>query len=578
MNIKHFLLFFLCFFSFFFFLQAQETPLRFEIKSHTDPLVAGATVTLEIRGIITPGWHVYGNPKGPGTGLPLTVELPSFPEAQITYPSAPRFDVPDLNEWVYAFEHDFSIPVSFKIPNSTPSGLLDVLIQVNGLACKTSCIPIRETLHTTIQVQASKNTATTSETSQITETLNMKVLNTEGQAPHSPLFVYILLGLLAGLLLNFLPCVLPVLTLKIISVISLGRDRALKAAFFYTLGVLCVFAILASLMAFASFLWGQQFQDPRFLIGTGIIVTLFILSLFEVWHFDVIVNATQNLDTSQKAYSNKAAGTGDFFKGVLATLLATPCSGPFLGSTLSWASQQKPLALFCVYFSIGIGMALPFIAVVTIPALKKRLPKPGAWMQRFKEGSAFLMMATLLYLISLLENDARIPALSIFILTAFCGWIFSIAQSKTGKIIAILLFLCGCLPCYQAMLRKSAPQEEVRENAFSSAKVQEVRAQAKNILVDFTADWCPNCKLNEKLVLHTEEIQNILKENNTIFLVADLSRKNEAAEMELKRLGGYSIPFLALYPKDPNAPIQTLPDIYTKAAFLDFFKKALEKQ
>jgi thiol:disulfide interchange protein DsbD len=550
MLFKKILLFSLFAFSFFFSSYAQEIPVRFEIKTPGNGLsvASGETVTLEIQGIVTPSWHVYGNPKGPGTGIPLTIELPEFPEAQVLYPAAPRFDVPELNEWVYAFENNFTLSVSFKIPESTSSGPLNVSIQVKGLACKTSCIPIRETLTTTLQITGS-----------------------QGSSMPQSFFLYIILGLVAGLILNFLPCVLPVLSLKILSAISLGKDRARKAAFFYTLGVLSVFAVLASLMAFASFLWGQQFQNPLFLIGTGIFVTLFILSLFDVWHFGAIADVAQNINTSQEGYS------GDFFKGILATLLATPCSGPFLGSTLSWASQQNPFVLFCVYFSIGLGMSLPFIAIVTIPALKKLLPKPGAWMTRFKEGSAFFMIATLVYLVFLLENNARIAALLIFVLTAFCGWVFSIAQSKTGKTIAVLLFLLGSFPCYQAV--HSSPQAvEIREDTFSPDKVQALRAQGKNVVVDFTADWCPNCKLNEKTVLHTDEVQNIFKENNTVFLVADLSRKNEIAEMELKRLGGYSIPFLAVYPKNLEAPVKTIPDIYTKAVFLDFFKKSIENR
>jgi len=423
------------------------------------------------------------------------------------------------------------------------------------------CIPIREELSFVLNIQTEAGASSFLQNPSVESPSEPP----EGQSPGTQknIFVYIFLGFLAGIFLNLMPCVLPVLSLKVLSVVSLGKERALKAALFYSLGTWLVFALLAGLMAFSGLMWGQQFQSSGFLIGLGTLVVFFILSLLDLFHFGVLAKTASRFGVSEGGYGE------DFFKGILATLLATPCSGPFLGGTLFWASQQSPVTILSVYSSVGLGMASPFFLVVTIPALKKWLPKPGPWMIHFKQGSAFLMMGTLVYLLYLLEAEGRLPALALFIFTAFCGWLFSISHGKGIRLASLILLLGGFVVWNGTSL--SAVKRIPLENAFSLEKLEKAAREGQTVVVDFTADWCPNCKVNEKWVLASPEVQNAFKKAGVLFLVADITRKNPEAEAELKRLGGYAIPFLAVYPFGNPAKVKTIRDVYTKKAFLAFF-------
>jgi len=320
-------------------------------------------------------------------------------------------------------------------------------------------------------------------------------------------------------------------------------------------------------MAFLGLMWGQQFQDPKFLMALGVIVIFFILSLFDMFHVGFLSNKLGGVAVAREGHG------GDFFKGVLATLLATPCSGPFLGGTLFWASQQTPWVVFCVYFSVGIGMSVPFIAVVTIPPLKKMLPRPGPWMETFKQGSAFLMMGTLVYLIYLLDDETRVLALSIFVFSSFCGWLFHATRKAPLRLAVGLLFLSGLWVSWG--LENSQPSSRSPKNSFSYERLQQARDEGQTVVVDFTADWCPNCKVNEKLVLESDEVRKAFKKADILFLVADITRKNPVAEKELKHLGGFSIPFLAIYPRGKRSQARTIRDVYTKKKFLTFLEESL---
>ncbi|MBN2143733.1 MAG: thioredoxin family protein [Candidatus Aureabacteria bacterium] len=534
--------------------EALEKPVRFELQFSEDPARLGERYHFKIKAAVKEGWHVYANPKGPGTGIPLTVTLEPFSEAQVIYPEAERFDLPQLSEWVMAWKEDFMLSVSFYVPRTLRSDENLVKIHIEGMACERACYPIDEDLSFILPVPASG------------KPFSFSRENNAGYSVHETIY-FIFLSVLAGFCLNFMPCVLPVLSLKVLSVVTLEKRKALQSALLYSLGVLMVFMALASVTAFAHVLWGQQFQYSGFIISMGILLTLFILSLFEIIPFYFIAATTS-------AHLGKNQGRmNDFFKGILATLLATPCSGPFLGGTLFWTSRQHPWIIFTIYFFIGTGMVLPFILIVLVPGFRKWLPKPGPWMLRFKEATAFIMMGTLVYLLSLLSEPQRLPALSLFLLTAFFGWFFSISPNKFVKVLSVILFSLATAVFWPSF--HSKVEILSGHQLFSIEKVQSALGNDQVVVVDFTADWCPNCKLNEKWVLQSGEVQDFFKEKNILFLTADITRKNREAEEELKKRGGYAVPFLAVYLPGNPMQVETLPDVYTKQQFFEFMNRLL---
>lgn len=532
------------------------------------------SVSLTISGTIADGWHVYANPKGPGTGLPLTITLTEVPEAEILYPEGERFDIPDLDEWVLAYHNYFEVTISLP-PSAAKkmNHMTELTVMIRGLVCKEACVPIQTVLMIPLGELAPVTSGSLSANG--LDSPPAAQVNGRVQSGLPLMLIYMGLGILAGFVLNFMPCVLPVLSLKVLSVLSLGKSRALSAAIFYSLGVLTVFTILAALMAFAGLLWGQQFQEPRFLIGLGVVVIFFILSLFDLFQFNLFSGSAGRLSDT----SGQEGIWHDYIKGVVATLLATPCSGPFLGGTLSWASQQTPMVIFVVYLCVGVGMALPFFLIVLIPGLKNKMPKPGPWMVKIREGSAFIMMATLAYLLSILSPQLRMPVLFYFLGVTFLGWLYASFQKYSVRVVSFLILAAISVPVFKPSFTVSDANAKASENQamqFSPDTVEKLRNQGKTVIVDFTADWCPNCKVVEKLVLHAEDVVQYLEQNEVVLLIADLTLKNKVAEDELNRLGGRSIPFLAFYPSDTSGEVLTLRDVYTKDMFYKKLNQVLQ--
>ena len=554
---------------------AFESPVNTRVE-FSESIEKGNIFNVNVFFEIKDGWHLYANPKGPGTGLPLTLRIKELPNnsVKVNYPKGDKFDIPGLNEWVFAWHNKVKVSIEVFIDDSFKLGEQVLTLQVNGLVCKDACVPLRsESIVKFNVIDSSSNTNISSSVNEVSSSLGEKGSEIVAQDNKlqvvgglKDLLSYLFLGFIAGIILNFMPCVLPVLSLKVMSLLNLNKGRAWKSVFFYTLGILVVFAVLSTLMAFAKKMWGQQFQEETFLVVMGLFVIIFIFSLFDVFYLSAGVDGLSVNKPQSEGWKS------DFLKGVLATLLATPCSGPFLGGTLAWASQQTPAIIFTTYMSVGFGLAFPFVLLGLIPSFRSFFPKPGDWMVRLKEGSAFLMLGTLVYLLYLITPQMRMLSLGLFVFWAFCLWLYA----WSGKWIRLIAVLCivGTLSGFHYYKEGSTGAVYLEpEISFKRTMIDEALDKGSNVIVDFTADWCPNCKLNEKLVLYTSEVQTFFKKNNIVFLKADLTRENPEAQGELERLGGKSIPFLSFYQPGPNKRVATLPDVYTKDYFLEFLEK-----
>ena len=349
-------------------------------------------------------------------------------------------------------------------------------------------------------------------------------------------------ALLGGFILNVMPCVLPVISLKILSFVNQSKEeprRVRQLGLLYALGVLVSFLVMAGFVIgvqqagkLAS--WGMQFQNPIFLVAITTLVTLVALNLFGLFEVTLAgsaMGAAGNL-------AAKEGNSGAFFNGVLAVVLATPCTAPFLGAALGFAFAQPPALIVLIFLTVGVGLALPYVILSWSPGLMKFMPRPGAWMEKFKIAMGFPMLATAIWLYSLATPNFGKKAafwLGLFlVLLALAAWIWGefIQRGRKRKALAvgvILLALASSGYCLTQMKDSETWQP------WSAEAVARARAQGRPVFVDFTADWCAICQVNKRTSIDVAEVQAKLKEINAVFLIGDYTREDNAITAELKK-------------------------------------------
>lgn len=392
-------------------------------------------------------------------------------------------------------------------------------------------------------------------------------------------------GFLGGLLLNLMPCVLPVIGLKILSFVEQSghsRRQAFLLNVWYSLGILLVFMVLATLPV-VSQLWfkrqfgrGEQFSFVGFNITLSAIVFVMALSFLGVW--EIPIPGFIGTGTTQELAAKEGIW-GALAKGAVTTVLATPCSGPFLGTALAFALVQPPLVIYLMFASIGVGMSSPYLLFGAFPQLLRWLPRPGAWMETFKQVMGFVLLGTVVYLLTLVEPEYVIPALTLcFGLWAGCWWIGRtpayapwVAKTRAWAIGLAVPAVVGMLGFHWL---GPQPASALAWRPFSMQELADLTADQKTVMVDFTANWCPTCKLLDRTVLNTAATKRYIEENGIIPMVADLSKYPPEERDLLEKLGARFIPVVAIFPAGrPNEPI-VLRDTYTRSLLLRKLKEA----
>ncbi len=406
--------------------------------------------------------------------------------------------------------------------------------------------------------------------------------NVASVVDQTPLLPMILLAFLGGLILNVMPCVLPVIGLKILSFVEQAghdRRRILALNVWYSLGIISVFLVLAGLAIGLKLGWGQQFQRPGFNIVMAAIVFAMGLSLLGVWEIPIpgFIGRGKAAEVAQEE-----GFTGAFAKGVLTTILATPCTGPFMGWALAWALRQPAPTTLLVFATVGFGMASPYLLVGALPNLLRVLPKPGAWMETFKQIMGFVLLATVVYLFTFLDPSYVVPTLGLlFAIWAGCWWIGreALVLADTGtKVRAwlgasafvgavwILMFpgiggITGhaSLPGMQKVLAdrfRERAELQLAEQGLEVVPARNLPTGPSTVLIDFTADWCPNCKVVEATVLSSGQLRGLVERNGVVTMTADWTHPSKDIEKMLEGLGYKQIPVVAILPaRDPNHPI-----------------------
>jgi thiol:disulfide interchange protein len=398
----------------------------------------------------------------------------------------------------------------------------------------------------------------------------------------------LLAGLAGGLILNLMPCVLPVLGLKLMSFAQQSgraRQEVLQLNLWYCAGLYAVFFVLATLsvaanigLAESNLAWGEQFTSWKFNVAMCGIVFAFALSFLGVWELPI-----PGFIGEKAGHVQSVEGpAGSFLKGVLSTVLATPCSGPFLGPVFGFTLTQSTSVTYAVFGAIATGMALPYLLVGVFPGLVRLLPKPGAWMGTFKEILGFVMLGTVGYLFTFLNSDFFVPTFMTLIgIWAACWWVGKAQEARGGAVgfgrwvqAATVATVIGSLAFFFLGPVKSVIEWE----PFSRQRLADLRRDGATVLVDFSADWCPTCKFNLATAIETTKVKSAIEANRVVPLLADWTDGSQEIKDMLATLQSKSIPVLAVFPAPPPggpppAPI-VLRDLITESQVLTAIKEA----
>jgi thiol:disulfide interchange protein/DsbC/DsbD-like thiol-disulfide interchange protein len=392
-------------------------------------------------------------------------------------------------------------------------------------------------------------------------------------------------ALVGGLILNFMPCVLPVISLKIFGFVSEAGERAQKVfrlSMAFSLGILACFAALSLVVILvratgAQVGWGFQFQDDRFIVCIACLIFAFALNLFGVYEFSVSARATQGL---AKLASGHGYGSA-FFQGVFATILATPCTAPFLGTASAFAFAQPSWITFVVFMFVGFGMALPYLVLAVNPKWLRFLPRPGNWMVRFRQCMGFLLIGTLLWLVWILGQmkgvDAVVQLGAMLLLISILAWIkgafWTPVSSHRSRVLAAVAMCVAVLLSVGAYGFVTRPSQLVWQQ-FTKGSLEKALASGRPIFIDFTADWCLTCKTNERFAIDTPQVRQAFTKQNAILLKADWTRGDPEITDVLKKHGRAGVPMYLVYPRGgKEEQAMLLPELITSQTVLEALNK-----
>jgi thiol:disulfide interchange protein len=595
------------------------------------PFKLGALLKQEL------GWHTYYKESG-DAGMPTKIiwELPKgYTASDLLWEQPNKFD--DGGIVTYGYQNHNLVAATITPPKGL-SGQQTIKATVKWLSCKDACIPGEAKVSLVLpasdaQPQPSPQAAdfakvgwsdklttlsdseppTKKENSTAIPVLNKsdttgsggsfldKKFDVQGEKQQS-LPVYLLFAFLGGFILNFMPCVLPVIALKVCSMVDSAHE---DSNYIRIHGVTFASGMIATFLAIAvailivqstgqSVGWGFLFQYPAFLIGMSVIVLLFSLSLFGMFYIN-LPGASQHVDQ----LARKEGLPGTFFKGVLATVLSTPCTAPFLGTAVGFALTQNAFTVLSIFFTIGLGMASPYVILMLKPEWIKFIPKPGTWMERFKESMGFVLLVTVLWLLyvlgSLVGSDGVVRTLGFLIAISFATWLinsFTSLRSKPSTIygmwgmallvVAMSFYLCyASQPGYGLIAQQQKLLDNLPESAsaiqwrpYKEADLNSAVAENKAVMLDFTADWCLTCKVNERTVLQSAPVIDKLKALKVVTMKVDWTTQDPVLTKLLNKFNRSGVPLYVIFPaRNATAPI-VLPEVITPELVVEKLNEA----
>ena len=538
-------------------------PPKASVEAFTDLTSYAAGATARIAAVVTidDGWHIQSRTPSYDYLIPteLALELPDgWPAPGIDYPAHVMWQSEFAEDPLAVYEFETVIHAALDLPDDLAAGRVEVPVELYYQACDNLvCLP-PTTAETTVQLRIGDAGEPTGHPA------------FQAAAPAPPgtggglsLFAALIPALLGGLILNGMPCVLPIVSLKLFGLAQAsGRPRReiVAGALMTTLGILASFWALAGATLLARSAgqavgWGIQFQNPLFVTFLALVLTLFSLNVWGVFEIQLPSALANRLGGAGEGYS------GHFASGVFATLMATPCSAPFLGTAVGFALSQRATTIVLVFTAVGIGLATPYLLLAAAPGAARLLPRPGEWMVTLRGIMGFLIAGTtvwLLYVLAAQMDSARLAFLQVGLLTlALFVWLQGRSRTTGPRVFGrvgaaaaavFVLLLAGGATAHSRGADTRASGEKVLDWApFDPVQAETLAAEGRLVFVDVTANWCATCKVNERLVLETEETAELFRRYEVVAMQADWTNRNDDIARYLASFGRYGIPFYALY-------------------------------
>ena len=556
-------------------------------------LQKGSSVTVWIT--IPDNWHVNANITADEFLKPSSIEIAAlgvhFGEPKWPEPIKEYSEALDLENLVFKGEFKVVLPVDSV---DADYDTLTTNVTFHYQACDNSiCLaPAKKTIKIGEIGLNSRQGSTLKK--------NENEIGTAAQdgAP-AGILALLLFAFIGGIILNLMPCVLPVLSLKLFSLIkqageSRGRLLALGGA--TTAGILMSFWVLAAVVAAVkagggSAGWGMQFQSAGFIAFMTVILTAFAMSFFGVFEIWLPWSATTKMD----AAGHKHGLAGAFFTGALLVLLSTPCSAPFLGTAMGFAFAQSTPVLFLFFTAAGLGLSLPYILVSVFPKVLKVFPKPGAWMVRLQKVMGVLLLASVAWLFWIVNEQAGLSGVGIFAIIAVVSIACSVLLGKFAPpgtaftrevagfalaVIALFSIWFGIVaPEYERAASEkfnARLQEQMTEDGwfrYSPALIEDFAKAKRTVFIDVTADWCLTCKANEAAVLNRDDFRRAMDSLNVALVKADWTRETPEVNALLQSMGKSGVPAYAIYPEGDATKQNVLPELLTTAGIVELINK-----
>lgn len=564
-------------------------PPAMRINYSSGSLAEGGVLTATIT--IPEKWHVNANVAADEFLKPSSIELkaegiefgePVWPTAKEQYSEALDF----VNK---IFEGTFQITIPVKSVAKTYDST-STTATFGYQACSNSICLAPASVTVSLSLNGAKVPEKEKELLQQGKKDSTQAV-TESAPPKSSrnsVIFLLLMAFLGGVILNLMPCVLPVLSLKLFSLIKqagASKGRLMALGLSTTLGILVSFWILAGVVIALRLGggnpgWGMQFQSSGFILAMVAILTLFALSFFGVFEVWLPGNALTKIDGA----THQSGLHGAFFTGALLVLLSTPCSAPFLGSAMGFAFNQSGPVLIIFFTVAGLGLALPYLIISVCPSLLKFLPKPGTWMVVLQKVMGGLLFVTIAWLLWISFRAYSVSGITFFGIAFVLNFIAAFAIGKIAppgssfvkemEMFAIVIVLNIGLKI--GMGESLQPVSIVEEGyiAYSDKAVDELRSKGIIVFVDVTADWCITCKANEAAVLNNEDLDEFFKRNNVQKVKADWTHGDKKVTKLLKSLGKSGVPAYAVFPIDKTRDPMVLSEILTTSSIEDAINNA----
>lgn len=583
------------------------------IIAENDKIAAGSKTYVGIKFTMSPGWHIYYRDPGE-TGRATSIKLnlpPGFIAEEAIWLKPEINQEGGFTSNVYSDETIIAIPI--QAPGNLALGSkLTISADLTWLACNNSCIPGEASVAVELNVVDAQTAANATQTKEFQAfpalrqkvDSNNSVFNQDfNLAEKSNDWItylqYLSLAFVGGLILNFMPCVLPVVSLKILSFVKeAGESRAkvLMLGLAYAAGTVSTCLVLGGAVitlqaAGLTVGWGFQFQQPLFVLGMAALLTVMSLGLFGV--FMVNINTGRNLEQ----LSRRKGLVGSFFTGVIATILSTPCTAPFLGAAIGFAFAQPWWGILAVFSAIGSGLASPYVLLSFNPSWQKLLPKPGQWMEHFKQGMGFILLFSAVWLLSILGSvtgaGGLIGGLIFIVATSFSAWLVgTFANFMASRRQKIVVWLIACLIstttlyafAWKAVTEvKATPTVTAAQlsNAidwqpFVKEQVDQSLSEGHVVFLDFTAEWCQTCKLNEKTTFASKAVADKFKAAGVVAYKGDWTSSNAEITKILQKFGRSGVPLYVVFsPHRPNQPV-VLSEIPSQTEVIAAIEKATQ--